>query len=307
MNWRRFLPILFLLAGAVLMPVQGDQTRVLIVDGFSNHDWRRTTACLKELLEKHGGYSVDVRTFPAEAPREQREAWCPAFGDYDVVIQNTNGGTQGPSWGGKAQKALEHYLKEGGGMLAFHSANNAFPQWTEYNKMIGLGWRPKHYGTSLIVTEDGAVLRLPPGEGGSTSHGDRINALVTRLGDHPMHQGLPRRWRAADIEVYRYTRGPAEGVQVLSYAREPATGLNFPIEWTVQYGKGRVYTSTLGHVWPEDPHLKGIQCAGFQTLLFRAVDWLAGKPVDKSVPADFPSAEQPSLRPRPAGIAPDAA
>lgn len=115
-----------------------------------------------------------------------------------------------------------------------------------------------------------------------------------------MHAGLPRQWRAADIEVYRYTRGPAEQVQVLSYAREPATGLNFPIEWTVRYGKGRVYTSTLGHVWPGDPALKGVQCAGFQTLLFRALDWLAGKPVDGTVPADFPSPDKTSLRTSPA-------
>lgn len=219
------------------------------------------------------------------------------------MIQNTNGGTQGPEWGSKAKKSLEQYLKEGGGMLAFHSANNAFPQWPEYNRMIGLGWRPRDYGSSLIVTDDGAVLRLPPGEGGPTSHGARIDALVTRLGDHTMHAGLPRQWRAADIEVYRYTRGPAEQVQVLSYAREPATGLNFPIEWTVRYGKGRVYTSTLGHVWPGDPDLKGVQCSGFQTLLFRALDWLAGKPVDGSVPADFPPPDKTSLRTYPAASA----
>lgn len=289
-----------LLVPAVFATAQAEQMRVLIVDGFSNHDWKRTTACLSELLKQKGDCSVDVSTFPAEAPQPDREAWCPDFNKYDVVIQNTNGGTQGPEWGSRARKALEQYLMGGGGMLAFHSANNAFPQWAEYNRMIGLGWRPSSYGTSLIIADDGTVLRLPPGEGGRTSHGERFDALVTRLGDHPIHSGLPRRWRAADIEVYRYTRGPAEGVQVLSYAREPHTGLNFPVEWTVRYGKGRVYTSTLGHVWPGDPNLKGIRCAGFQTLLLRALDWLAGKTVGKNIPADFPSAEKPSLRPAPA-------
>lgn len=126
-----------------------------------------------------------------------------------------------------------------------------------------------------------------------------MDALVTRLGEHPIHAELPRRWRTADVEVYRYVRGPAEHVQVLSYARDPLTGLNFPVEWTVQYGKGRVYTSTLGHVWPGDPSLKGIQCAAFQTLLFRALDWLAGKPVHYAVPGDFPDRKKPSLRPLP--------
>lgn len=284
---------------AAFPAVLAGQTRVLIVDGFSNHDWRRTTACLKELMEKHGGYAVDVCTFPAAAAQAEQEAWCPDFNGYDVVVQNTNGGTKGPEWGAKAKKALQQYLKEGGGMLAFHAANNAFPQWPEYNLMIGLGWRPKNGGTSLVITDDGTVLRLPSGEGGSTSHGERMDALITRLGNHPMHAGLPRRWRAADIEVYRYARGPAESVQVLSYAREPLTGLNFPVEWAVRYGKGRVYTSTLGHVWTGDAELKGIQCAGFQTLLFRALDWLAGKTVSDIVPADFPSPDKPSLRTAP--------
>ena len=78
--------------------------------------------------------------------------------------------------------------------------------------MIGLGWRPRDYGTSLVITDDEAILRLPPGEGGHTSHGERVDALVTRLGEHPIHAELPRRWRTADVEVYRYVRGPAEHV-----------------------------------------------------------------------------------------------
>lgn len=274
----------------------GEQVRVLIVDGFSNHDWQRTTSCLKQLMERHGGYAVDVSTYPARASQEERDAWLPDFSRYGVVIQNTNGGTNGPEWSKTAQQALERYLAAGGGMLAFHSANNAFPRWEEYNRMIGLGWRPKTYGTALTVADGGGIVRIPPGEGGNTSHGERVDALVTRLGDHPMHAGLPRQWRAADIEVYSHARGPAEHVQVLSYAREPVTGLNFPIEWVVTYGRGRVYTSTLGHVWAGDPNLKGMQCAGFQTLLFRALDWLAGKPCDRTVPADFPAPERPSLR-----------
>jgi len=40
-------------------------------------------------------------------------------------------------------------------------------------------------------------------------------------------------------------------ISVRSYAREPKTGLDFPIEWVVHYGKGRVYSSTLGHFWKD--------------------------------------------------------
>lgn len=79
MKWK-FLPLVILMTAlTAFAPAKGEQTRVLIVDGFSNHDWKRTTACLTDLLEKHGGYSVDVSTFPADAPQEKREAWNPEF------------------------------------------------------------------------------------------------------------------------------------------------------------------------------------------------------------------------------------
>jgi type 1 glutamine amidotransferase len=51
-----------------------------------------------------------------------------------------------------------------------------------------------------------------------------------------------------DIEVYHYARGPAQNPEVLSWGFDPETKRNWPLEWTVRYGQGRVYTSTFGHV-----------------------------------------------------------
>lgn len=46
MKWK-FLPLVILMTAlTAFAPAKGEQTRVLIVDGFSNHDWKRTTACL---------------------------------------------------------------------------------------------------------------------------------------------------------------------------------------------------------------------------------------------------------------------
>src|SRR5688572_22368025 len=38
--------------------------RVLIVDGFSNHDWRLTTHYIRSILERAGNFAVDVSTAP---------------------------------------------------------------------------------------------------------------------------------------------------------------------------------------------------------------------------------------------------
>jgi type 1 glutamine amidotransferase len=204
------------------------------------------------------------------------------------VVQNCNSYGGRPSWPVAVQHDLEAFVREGGGLYILHSGNNAFPEWKEYNRMIGLGWRDKDFGWAISVDPAGQVSRIPPGEGGNTSHGKRIDAVLTRLADHPIHSNLPRQWKVADLEVYSYARGPAENLTVLSYAREPNTGLNFPIEWVVQYGAGKVYNSTFGHVWQDDVNPPATRCVAFQTLLVRAVEWLGREDVTSPVPVGFP-------------------
>ncbi len=274
---------------AALQHTERGNIRVLIVDGFSNHDWKQTTVLVRQILEASGLFSVDVSSAPSPNGSLDWETWRPPFDNYDVVIQNCNSIGDRGAWPERVQRDLERYVSRGGGVYILHSANNAFPQWEEYNKMIGLGWRNKNFGWAITIDNDGRLRRIPPGEGANTGHGKRIDALLTRLGEHPIHRGLPQTWRVADLEVYRYARGPAENLTVLSYAREPETGLNFPIEWVVRYGEGRVYNSTFGHVWPGSSNPPAMRCVAFQTLLVRAMQWVGGKEVTWPVPDNFPS------------------
>lgn len=270
--------------------------KVLVVDGFSNHDWVHTTRCILAILEDAGGFEVSVSTYPSD--ETEIASWYPPFETYDVVIQTCNDLGGGPRWPQSVEVNLERYVQNGGGLFVFHAGNNAFAEWPAYNQMIGLGWRDVSFGWAITIGDDGTVVRVPAGQGEKTSHGPRIDAQLTRLGDHPIHEGLPRQWVAADIEVYRYARGPAANVTVLSHAKDPTLGINFPIEWTIDFGKGRVYNSTLGHVWKDQAEPQGVCCVGFQTLLCRTVQWLANKDV-MPVPEDFPTGGSPQLRPYP--------
>lgn len=73
--------------------------------------------------------------------------------------------------------------------------------------------------------------------------------------------------------------------------------MNWPLEWVVSYGQGRVYTSTFGHVWKDDVEQPArMRCAGVQTIVVRALQWLARREVSLPVPADFPSATAISVR-----------
>ena len=42
----------------------------------------------------------------------------------------------------ETKAAFEEYMRNGGGFVCYHAADNAFPDWSDYNLMIGIGgWR----------------------------------------------------------------------------------------------------------------------------------------------------------------------
>jgi type 1 glutamine amidotransferase len=107
---------------------------------------------------------------------------------------------------------------------------------------------------------------------------------------HPINEGVPKSWKTPDIEVYTHARGPAENITILSYGRHIATDTYWPLEWVVRYGEGRVYSSSFGHIWESDDGIPDrVRCAGFQTSLIRAAEWLATGAVTYPIPEDFPA------------------
>jgi type 1 glutamine amidotransferase len=270
---------------------------VLIVDGFSNHDWKQTTLMIKSILEETGKFVVEVSTTPTTANDTNWKNWQPHFKNFEVVIQNTNN-IQDKSirWPAEIEKELADYVSAGGGLYIFHSANNAFPHWPEYDRMIGLGWRSKETGYAIEINSEGKLVRIPPGEGKSTFHGPRFDFIIQILTNHPINKGFPRQWKIPNTELYIYPRGSAEDLTVLSYAFDTATNKNWPVEWIVHYGKGRVYNSSMGHLWKNETYPVGFRSIGFQTTLIRATEWLARRKVTYPVPKNFPTASSVNLR-----------
>lgn len=279
-------------------PPASGRIQVLITDGCNNHDWKHGTQLLTALLGATGLFDVSVSTAPLKTDPAYA-AWCPDFKKFDVVVQNFNNGPGKVSrwdWPDPARAAFEDFVKQGGGVYMLHSANNSFPNWDAYNHMIGLGWRDKDAGVAVQIGPDESVIRIPSGVGKGSSHQPRQDRLVHLMGNDPIHAGMPRTWMTPLLEVYNYMRGPAENLTVLSWAEDPKTLVRWPVEWVVAYGKGRVYASSLGHVWRDEAEPVDFRCAGFQTILVRAIQWLAARPVTYPIPPDFPTATATSLR-----------
>lgn len=272
---------------------------VLIIDGFSNHNWELNTEYLQKILESTGKFKVSVSTCPNQKENKTEwENWNPNFKEYPVIIQTCNNVFKEDSlqWPNHVKNSFEKYVAEGGGIYMYHAATNAFKGWSAYNKMIALGWRNKDFGEAVIINDKEALDIIPKGEGENTGHGARTDALITRMGNHSIHTGMPKKWIGADVEIYRYGRGTTENLEVLSYAKDPKTELNFPMEWTVKYGKGKVYSSTYGHLWKNQEWPPSMRCAAFQQTMVRALQWLSGNEIDNYVEADFPSSESIALR-----------
>ncbi|MDB5247136.1 MAG: hypothetical protein JWQ40_1530 [Segetibacter sp.] len=258
---------------------------VLVVDGFSNHDWEQTSKLTKDILEETGLFNVKISTSPSTPNDTGWRSWNPQFGEYDVIIQNSNNiQNKTLRWPERVEKSLEEYVRSGGGLYILHSANNAFSHWKEYDKMIGLGWRPKETGYAIELDKKNKIMRIPPAQGSGTNHGKRFDAVVNIVAKHPIHKGFPKQWITPSMELYTYARGPAENLTVLSSAYDTATNKIWPVEWVVTYGKGRVYNSSMGHLWKGEQYPVSYRCLGFQTILIRATEWLATGKVAYSLP-----------------------
>lgn len=267
--------------------------KVLIVDGQNNHDWKATTPHLKSILEETQLFSVDVATSPSKGAN--MSTFRPQFSSYDVVVSNYNG----EPWSKEAQNAFVEYVREGGGFVPVHAANNSFPEWEEYNEIIGLGgWGGRDERSGPWLYWDGKFIRdSSPGVGGS--HGSQHAFLIeTRDATHPIMAGLPAKWMHAKDELYDRMRGPAQNLTVLATAwSDPATngsGRHEPLLMVLHYGRGRVFHTALGHNSGAD--ITSQKCVGFIVTFQRGVEWAATGRVTQKVPSDFPGVEQVSVR-----------
>lgn len=267
-------------------PDDSKTIKVLLADGPQlAHKYMATTPVLQKILGDHARFEVVHTRSTKESCADG--SYRPKFGDYDVVVMNEGFGA--PDWPEATRKDFETYMAGGGGMVSIHAANNCWPKWTEYNKMTAIGgWagRNETSGPYLYIDDEGKVVRdTSKGKGGA--HGPQHEfEVVVRAAEHPIMKGLPATFLHGPDELYDRLRGPAKNVTILASAysskERRGTGRHEPALMAIDYGKGRIFHTVLGH------DVSQIKEGSFVTTFLRGTEWAATGKVTIPVPADFP-------------------
>lgn len=285
------LSTVFLIGGS---PGATPRIHVMILDGESGgpfHNWQATTPVLKKELDETGLFDVDIVTAPPA--NGDFSGFNPEWSKYKVIVFNYDAPNE--RWPADLKASFEEYMKNGGGLVVVHASDNAFGDWQEYNEMIGVGgWRGRdeksgphwYYKDGKLVSDDS------PGRAGS--HGLREPYQVTVRAEHPITKGLPKVWMHQGDELYANLRGPGKNMTILatSYS-DPAnkgTGFDEPCLMVIDYGRGRVFHSTLGH------DVLALSSVDDIVVFQRGVEWAATGKVSQKVPETFPTVNTISFR-----------
>jgi len=165
----------------------------------------------------------------------------------DLMVFNS----ANPGWDASKAKLLDEYLASGGGLVFVHFALNGRKAPEALAERIGLAC-------------DVPKVRY--------RHGP-LN-LKWQQPEHPILKGLPE--LSLEDESYWNLTGDRAQLQVL--ATQDEDGQTHPQIWTVEHGRGRVFSTIVGHYsWSFADPL-------YRALLLRGMAWAAQRDVDTLLP-----------------------
>lgn len=103
--------------------------KTLLITGQNNHNWQVSHVVLKQILENSGRFDVDFAVSPEQG--KDMSGFVLDFSSYQLVVLDYNG----DSWPEETNRRFLEYVQNGGGVVIYHAADNAFSKWPEFNKI----------------------------------------------------------------------------------------------------------------------------------------------------------------------------
>lgn len=257
----QFLRFTGMLAAAALLAAplfaqqeQSRRKRVLAigeVKGFQHDSVSTALASIHKWGKETGLWDTYIRTDTQLVTKEKLKGNAKNLDYFDAVVFYTTG--ELPMNDEQKNALLSFVREEGKGFIGIHSATDTFYQWPEYGEMIG-GWFDQHPWNTFeapIIVEDR---------------------------DHPATKHMPKSFTMRD-EIYQFKNYDRDKMRVLMRLDESKIDLknprvhrkdnDFAVTWVKNYGKGRVFYSTLGHVEEayEHPLVKQMYVEGIKWAL----------------------------------------
>ena len=216
-----FLPVVLALAApaASAPAAAAAPARVLVVTvtkGFRHDSIPDLEKLFGDLARESGAFTVDYARTDADLAAKMTKK---KLAGYDaVVFASTTGDLPLPD-----REAFLAWVAAGHGFVGIHSATDTFPGFVEYLDMVG---------------------------GQFQRHGEQVKVEV-KVTDpaHPSTQGLEPGFAVFD-EIYEFQRfDPLKVHRLLDLDKHPQTGApgSYPLAWTREPGRGRVFYTALGH------------------------------------------------------------
>jgi hypothetical protein len=233
-------------AGAQDKPIKG-----LIVSGGCCHDYGNQKKLIADAVKAHVKAEFDVAGDNPAQVKEQLNVKGWADG-YDVIVYNfCDAGQQDMDYIGSVIKL---HKETGKAAVMIHCAMHSFHWKVEggRNDFSKKSW------VELVGV-------------GSPNHGPKAAIAVTTEADakdHPVMKDVPAEWKTKEGELYRT---PFIGPKTKVLAKGNNGKETHAVAWTNEYGKAKVFGTTLGH------HNSTMQDANWQKLVANGVKWATSK------------------------------
>jgi type 1 glutamine amidotransferase len=227
--------------------------RILILSGYNNHEWKKTTPLLTRIFDEANLFITSVTDKPDTLTYATLK-------NFDLLLSNANTWPDNQKRMSSSWEAdFYKYVTEGGGALFFHAGASSFYGWDEYFR-IGIGRWGKETGHNAPV----------------------VAKLYGFDQKHPITKGL-KGFQIMD-EIWEKTE-LFEGAATIGSLKATNAKDGHPIDqpalFVNQTGKGRSFFTILGH------DERALVNSGLRTLLVRAAQWCAGREVTFQPPAEI--------------------